>query len=172
MALALPLAAGARDVGSPQIVAHSGILCPFNATELSAVVGRKLQRVDLSGGNNPGGQCSFAAVSSSASAKITGPEVFLTLAAGGATDLRDLRLYYAKVRTKLQPPMLLATRPDIGPGAFTLNVSNAPVSTTNFLVGKGSIATLVVDLGGAPAGKRDEATAERILLLVRDRLQA
>jgi hypothetical protein len=163
--LLLPLAAGA--VVHP--TSASALVCPLSASELSALVGKKVQRVDLSGGDDPGGQCSFSAIGKTPADKFTSPQVFLTVSPGAAADLRDLRLYYAKVGSKLQPPQRVASRPDIGSGAFTITVASAPITTIHFLIGKAIVATLVVDLSGAASGRRDPATADKILALLQSR---
>ena len=169
-ALALPVVAGAESVSLTRGAASPAPVCPLGASELSALVGKKVQRVDLSGRANPSGQCSFSAVGQPSTGKYVSPQVFLTVSPGGPADLRDLYLYYAKAHTKLAPPLQLASRPDLGQGAFRLTVADAPITTTVFLIGKSSIATLLVDLTGAASGKRDRATAEKILALLQDRL--
>ena len=113
---------------------------------------------------------SFSAISKSASNRLVSPQVFLTLEPGGAADLRNLYLYYLQMRSKLATRPRVALRPDLGPGAFTLTAATAPVSTAFFLVGKRGIGTLLVDLADAGAGKRDQATADRIFALAYDRL--
>lgn len=164
--LLLPLAAGA----TVHPTTASALICPLGAAELSALVGKKVQRVDLAGGDNPGGQCSFSAAGKTPADEYASPQVFLTVSPGAAADLRDLRLYYTRVGSRLEPPQRVASRPDVGPGAFTITVASAPITTTHFLIGKTIVATLVIDLSGAAPGKRDVATADKILALLQSRL--
>ena len=96
--------------------------------------------------------------------------MFLTVDPGGAAELRDLYVYYLGSRAKLAGRPKVASRPDLGAGAFTLTATTAPVATAYFPVGK-SVVTLSVDLVDAGAWKRDQETVDRILALVRNRLR-
>ena len=73
--------------------------------------------------------------------------------------------------SKLATRPRVSLRPDLGPGAFALTATTAPVSTAFFLVGKRGIGSLVVDLADAGAGKRDQATVDKIFDLVYSRLR-
>ncbi len=96
--------------------------------------------------------------------------MFLTVDPGGAAELRDLYVYYLGSRAKLAGRPKVASRPDLGGGAFTLTATTAPVATAYFPVGK-SVVTLSVDLVDAGAWKRDLETVDRILALVHNRLR-
>ena len=163
--LVLTVLTGAARAGSVQTP------CPVTAGELTALTGKALQRVNLGDPDgNRAAQCSFSSVVKNAAAPFVSPQVFVTFEPGGAADLRDLYLYYVQVRGKLATRPRVALRPDLGPGAFALTASTAPVSTAFFLAEKNGIATLVVDLANAAPGKRDQATAEKIFSLVIGRL--
>jgi len=148
-----------------------GVLCPMNAGELSTILGKTLQRVDLGDPDgDPAAKCAFSAVSRSSSSRLVSPQVFLTVESGDAADLRDLRLYYVGARTKLVGRPRVVLRPDLGPGTFALTSTTAPVATAYFLVGKRGIGMLSVDLSDAGAGKRDQETVDRLFMLVHNRL--
>ena len=169
-ALLLSALAGGAIAGLSQTTAGR-TLCPLTAPELSAIVGKTVQRVNLSDADgNPAAQCSFSAVARTASGRFVSPQVFLTVGPGGAADLRDLYLYYLKSRSKLATRPRVSSRSDLGQGAFTLTAATAPVTTAFFPVGKNSIGTLLVDLVDAGAGKREQATAEKVFALVQSRL--
>jgi len=160
--VALPTAARSQTAGVP---------CPLGAGELSTMLGKTVQRVNLSDADaDPLVQCSFSATVKSASRPFVSPQVFLTVAPGDIGDLRDLYAYYLRSGKKLATHPQAESRPDLGPAGFTLTASNAPVSTAYFLVGKGSIGTLLVDLTDAAAAKRELSTANRLFALVYDRL--
>jgi hypothetical protein len=159
--VALPAAAWSQTAAAP---------CPLGAGELSTMLGRTVQRVNLGDAvADPLAQCSFSATAKS-SRTFVSPQVFLTVAPGGVGDLRDLYSYYLRSGKKLAMRPQVESRADLGPGGFTLTPSNAPVSTAYFLVGKGSIGTLLVDLTDAAAAKRDLSTADRVFALVYNRL--
>jgi hypothetical protein len=161
--VALPTAARSQTAAVP---------CPLGAGELSNLLGKSVQRVNLGDADgDPSVQCSFSATGKTASHPFVSPQVFLTVAPGGVGDLRDLYAYYLKSGRKLATRPQAEPRPDLGPGAFTLTASNTPVSTAYFLVGKASVGTLLVDLTDAAAAKRDLSTADRIFTLVRNRLR-
>jgi hypothetical protein len=160
--VALPTAARSQTAGVP---------CPLGAGELSAMLGKTVQRVNLSGADaDPTAQCSFSATGKSAARPFVSPQVFLTVAPGGVGDLHDLYAYYVKSGKKLATRPQAESRPDLGPGGFTLTASTSPVSTAYFLVGKGAIGTLLVDLTDAAAAKRALSTADRLFALVYNRL--
>jgi hypothetical protein len=149
-----------------------GAPCPLAAGELSSILGKPVQRVNLGDPNgDPSAQCSFSALGRSSARTFVGPQVFLTVAPGAAGDLRDLLGYYRASRARLATRPRVESRPDLGAGAFTLTSSTTPVTTAFFLVGKGSVGTLVVDLTDAASARRDDATTDRILALVRGRLR-
>lgn len=164
--LALPLPAHAQ-------ASTSGVPCPLTAGELSSIVGRQVERVNLGEpSGDPTSQCSFSAAGRSSTRPFVSPQVFLTVDPGGVGDLRDLYAYYQKARAKLATRPQIDARPDLGPGAFTLTASTMPVTTAFFLIGKGSgVGTLVVDLTDAAATKRAPATANKVFALVRGRLR-
>ena len=125
------------------------VLCPFSATELSAIVDRKLQRVAL-GGGRVAGQCAFSAVEAG---KAVAPQIYLTLEPGNAAELQDSYRYYVAARTQLATRPQVKARPDLAPGAFTLTVPDAHVTNAFFLSGD-NIATLSLDLSDAPRPER------------------
>jgi hypothetical protein len=156
-AIALPVAAsGAGSTGAG--AEAQAAFCPFSASELSGIVGHKLQRVAL-GGGRPAGQCAFSAVENG-SAVV--PQIYLTLSPGNAADLRDSFRYYVNARAQLATKPVVKARPDLGPGAFTLTVADADVTNAFFLSGD-NIASLSVDLSGAP--RQDKQTVAQILAL-------
>ena len=168
---ALLVSALAVGAGAGGLQGAGTVLCPLNAGELSTIVGKSVQRVDLGDPNgDPTAKCAFSAVSKSSSSRLVSPQVFLTTEPGDAADLRDLRLYYVGSRTKLVGHPRVSLRPDLGPGAFTLASTTEPVATAYFLVGKKSMGTLSVDLSDAGAGKRDQETVDRLFALVHNRL--
>jgi hypothetical protein len=147
----------------------TAVPCPVTAAELSGIVGKTLQRVNLGDpGAERGAQCSFSAVAKAG--RFVSPQVYLTVERGGAADLRELYYYYLQARGKLATRPRVVLRPDLGPGAFTLTATTVPVSSAFFLAGKSGVGTLSVDLTDAGAGKRDQATAEKVFELVIDRL--
>lgn len=165
---ALATAANAGDLRS----ATGGVTCPLTAAELSTIAGKTLQRVNLGDADgDPAAQCSFSAVSRLASSHFVSPQVFLTVSPGGASDLRDLYLYYRRNHARLGNGLQVTSRPDLGQGAFTLTASATPVATAYFLLGKGGVGTLLVDLTDAGAGRRGQATTDKVFALVVDRLQ-
>ena len=169
-ALLLAALAGAANAGGTQL-GSAAVPCPVTATELSGIVGKTLQRVNLSDpARDPAAQCAFSLVSKVSSNRFVSPQVFLTVGPGGVGDLRSLYQYYVQSRSKLATRPRVTARPDLGAGAFTLTAATTPVTTAFFLVGKNVVGTLAVDLAGAAAGKRDQATAEKILALVYGRL--
>lgn len=149
--------------------------CPLTAAELSAILGKTVQRVNLTGPNaDPAAKCAFSALGKSSSNRYVSPQVYLTVEPGGAADLRELYVYYLGARTKLVGRPQVSSRPDLGPGAFTLTATTAttaPVATAYFPIGKNGIGALSVDLVDAGAAKRDQETVDRILALVRSRLR-
>ena len=168
---ALLLASFSAGASAGVLQAAGGVPCPLTAAELSTIVGKTVQRVNLtSPTGDPSAQCAFSAVGRSTSNRYPSPQVFLTVDPGGAAELRDLYVYYVGWRTKLAGRPRVASRPDLGAGAFTLTATTAPVATAYFPVGK-SIGTLSVDLVDAGAAKRDQETVDRILALVRNRLR-
>ena len=96
--------------------------------------------------------------------------MFLTVEPGDAADLRDLYVYYVESTSKLATRPRVESRPDLGPGAFTLTSPDAPVATAYFPVGKNGIATLSSISSTPAAGKRDEETVDKLFALVRSRL--
>jgi hypothetical protein len=164
LGLAGALAALALAVGAPAQDSGRTAACPLAPSDLSAIVGRTLQRVNLFDPKaDPAGQCAFAVV---ARGKAVTPQVFLTTGPGDVGDLRDMYAYYVQSRAKLATKPRVTQRSDLGPGAFTLTSTTGPVTTLYFMLGKGTVGTLSVDLTDAPAGKRDVATVEKILALV------
>jgi hypothetical protein len=147
VALMLALGAVAQSNAAGGTVAGqtATVFCPFSATELSAIVGRKLQRVALAGGR-VAGQCAFSAVEGS---KAVTPQIYLTLDPGNAADLHASYAYYVGARTQLAGRPQVKARPDLGPGTFTLTVADAHVTNAFFLSGD-NIATLSLDLSDAP----------------------
>jgi hypothetical protein len=169
---ALLLASFSAGASAGVLQGAGGVPCPLTAAELSTIVGKTVQRVNLTSPNgDPAAQCAFSAVGRSSSNRNPSPQVFLTVDPGGVAELRDLYAYYLGSRTKLAGRPRVASRPDLGAGAFTLTTSTAPVATAYFPVGKGSIGTLSVDLVDAGVAKRDQETVDRILALVRNRLR-
>ena len=78
--------------------------------------------------------------------------MFLTVDPGGAADLRDLYVYYVGSRTKLAGRPRVASRPDLGPGAFTLTLDHR-AGRDGVLPGREERSvTLSVDLVDAGAG--------------------
>ena len=168
---ALLVAAFAVGASAGGLQGAGGVLCPLTAGELSTIVGKPVQRVDLADPDgDPAAKCAFSAVSKTSSGRLVSPQVFLTVDPGDAGDLRDLRLYYVGSRTKLVGRPRVSLRPDLGPGAFALTSPTAPVATAYFLVGKKGIGTFSVDLSDAGAGKRDQETVDRLFALVHNRL--
>jgi hypothetical protein len=160
--VALPTSARSQTAGAP---------CPIGAGELSTMLGKPVQRVNLSGADaDPTAQCSFSATGKAAARPFVSPQIFLTVAPGAVADLRDLYAYYVRSGKKLATHPQTDVRPDLGPGGFTLTASGSPVATAYFLVGKGSIGTLLVDLNDAAAAKRDLSTADKVFALVYNRL--
>jgi hypothetical protein len=146
------------------------VVCPLTASEVSATVGRTVQRVNLSDDDGDvTDQCAFSAISRSTGLKRS-PQVFLNVDPGGIGDLRDLYAYYVGARSRLATHPRVTMRPDLGNGAFTLSATTAPVTSAFFLVGKAGVGTLTVDLGGAPLALRDSGTADEIFMLVHGRL--
>jgi hypothetical protein len=170
--LAMLFLAALSSVASPGTSrAAASVPCPVTASELTTLVGKSLQRVNLAGvAADPVDQCAFSALAKVPSSHFVSPQVFLTVDPGSATDLRELYLYYVKSRNKLAARLQLSARPDLGKGAFTLTAAAMPVMTTFFLAGNSGVGTLVVDLSEAGAGKRDQGTAEKIFGLVANRL--
>jgi hypothetical protein len=137
------------------------VVCPLTASEVSATVGRTVQRVNLSDDDGDvTDQCAFSAISRSTGLKRS-PQVFLNV---------DLYAYYVGARSRLATHPRVTMRPDLGNGAFTLSATTAPVTSAFFLVGKAGVGTLTVDLGGAPLALRDSGTADEIFMLVHGRL--
>ena len=166
--LVLTALASAAGAAASDATAASRAICPLTASELSSIAGTAMHRVALRDtGSDRTAQCSF----SGAGKLVASPQVFLTLSAGGAAELRDLSSYYAKSVGKLPGRLRFASRPDLGKGAFSLTAAVHPVTTAFFLTADGSVATLVVDLSGAAAGKQDLRTAERIFTLANNRLR-
>jgi hypothetical protein len=166
--LLLMLSVGA---GAARLPATAGAPCPLTAAELSTIVGKTLQRVNLTDPDgDPTARCAFSAVGKSSATPLVSPQVFMTLDPGSAADLRDLYLYYRQSRSKLAGRPRVSLRSDLGPGAFTLTPELGSVTTAYFLVGKSDIGVLSVDLADAGAGKRAQATADKIFTLVLDRL--
>ena len=167
--LAVAMLAAAASAGSSQLAAGS-VVCPVTAAELNAMVGKTMQRVNLSDDDgDPTSQCAFSAVRTTPR-HLVSPQVFLTVDPGGAGDLRDLYQYYVQSRGKLATRPRVTARPDLGAGAFTLAATTTPVTTAFFLLAKGAIGTLTVDLDDAAVGRRDQATADKIFALVRGRI--
>ena len=102
--LALALGATAQSVATAGTVTGptGAAFCPFSATELTGIVGRKLQRVGL-GGSRPAGQCAFSALEGG---RAVAPQIYLTLEPGNVADLKDSFRYYLGARTQLatHPP--------------------------------------------------------------------
>jgi len=150
-------------------MSETAVACPLTASEVSAIVGRTVQRVNLSEDTDPSTQCAFSAMSRTTGSQRP-PQVFLTVDPGGIADLRDLYTYYVGARTKLATTPRVAMRPDLGSGAFTLTATTVPVTSAFFLVGKTGVGTLTVDLTGAPLALRDPDTADKVFTLVHGRL--
>src|SRR3954463_1004552 len=75
--------------------AAGSVPCPVTASELTTLVGKSLQRVNLGGvAADPAGQCAFSALAKIPSSHFVSPQVFLTVDPGSAPDLRELYLYY------------------------------------------------------------------------------
>ncbi len=163
--LALALGAVAQSSATAGTVtgATGAVFCPFSATELSGIVGHKLQRVGLGGGRATG-QCAFSALEGG---KAVAPQIYLTLEPGNVADLRDSFRYYVGARTQLATHPQVKARPDLGPGAFTLTVPDAHVTNAFFLSGD-NIATLSLDLTDAPRPER--LTVAQILALAAKRM--
>ena len=149
--LAVALGAVAQSSATAGTVAAppGAVFCPFSATELSGIVGHKLQRVGL-GGGRAAGQCAFSAIEGG---KAVAPQIYLTLEPGNVADLKDSFRYYLGARTQLATHPQVKARPDLGPGAFTLTVPDAHVTNAFFLSGD-NIATLSLDLSDAPRPER------------------
>jgi hypothetical protein len=170
-ALVAAVLAASASGGTAQTDAAT-VVCPITAAEVSAIVGRTVQRVNLSEDDgDPMAQCAFSAVSrSSGTKRLVGPQVFLTVEPGGATDLHDLYTYYVGVRAKLATRPRVATRSDLGTGAFTLTATTVPVTSAFFLLGKAGVGALTVDLTGAPLALRNPDTADKVFTTVHGRL--
>lgn len=168
----LLLAGLSSGASAGRLQAGGGVPCPLAAGELSTMLGKTVQRANLSDPKgDPASKCAFSAIGKSLSNRLVSPQVFLTVDPGDSADLRDLYAYYVQSRTKLVGRPRVTSRPDLGSGAFTLTAAAGPVATAYFLVGKGSIGTLSVDLDDAGAGKRDLETADKVFALVRGRLR-
>ena len=168
---ALLLMAFSGGAGATRLQGTGGVPCPLTAVELSTILGKTLQRVNLSNPDgDPAAKCAFSSVGKSSSNRFVSPQVFLTVDPGAAAELRDLYLYYLQSRSRLAGRPRVSLRSDLGAGAFTLTSATGLVATAYFPVGKNSIGTLSVDLTDAAAGKRDQATADRIFALVHNRL--
>ena len=164
LALAFFLIAGAGGALARGEATAPSVSCPFGAAELSAIVGKNLARVDLSGGTNPSGQCAFSALTKG---DAISPQIYLILSPGGIGDLRESYRYYLKARSRLATHPAVKARPDLGSGAFTLVAQDDSVTTVHFLSGD-QIATYVVDLTNAPHA--DKAAATKLIALALDRL--
>ena len=159
--VALPAAARAQ--------APAAVPCPLEAAELSSILGKTVQRVNLSDpGGDPLAQCAFSATGKSGKTLVS-PQVFLTVDPGGAADLHGLYVYYLKSRGELATHPQVESRPDLGPGAFTLTSSTSRVSTVCFLIGRAGIGTLLVDLTDAAAGRHELSAVDKVFALVRAR---
>jgi hypothetical protein len=155
-------------VVSTGAAAAQGPSCPVTAADLSPLVGRTLVRVNLSDPSaSPAGQCSFGVLGKG---KVLTPQVYLTVASGDSSDLRDLYTYYLGARRQLATRPRVTSRSDLGPGAFTLASTTTPVTTAFFLIGKNQLATLSVDLTDAPSSKRDATSADKVFSLFQGRL--
>ena len=167
MALALALGAVTQSSASAGSVAGpvGAAFCPFSATELSAIVGRKVQRVAL-GSGRVYGQCAFSAVEGG---KTLAPQIYLTRDSGNADDLHDSYAYYVAARSQLAGRPLVRSRPELGPGAFTLTVPDAQVTNAFFLSGD-SIATLSIDLSNSNATRPERLVVAQILALAAKRI--
>ena len=131
-----------------------------------------MQRVNLGDdGADPTTQCAFSAVSRSTGVKrYVGPQVFLTVdPAGPGTCMTSTRTTLAREASWRRGPAS-SCRSDLGTGAFTLTATTVPVTSAYFLLGKGGVGTLTVDLGGAPLSLRDPDTADKVFALVHGRL--
>ena len=165
LALVASLLTASASAGSATTVA-----CPLTASEVSAIVGRTVQRVNLSDdGGDPTAQCAFSAIGRSTGLKRP-PQVFLTVDAGGPAELRDLYTYYVGARSRLATRPRVALRSDLGAGAFTLTATTVPVTSAFFLLGKAGVGTLTVDLNCAPLALREPDTADKVFTLVHGRL--
>ena len=167
MALALALGAVTQSSATAGTVAGSAgaSFCPFSATELSAIVGRKVQRVAL-GGGRVYGQCAFSAVEGG---RPVAPQIYLTRDAGNADDLHDSYVYYVAARSHLAGRPLVKSRPELGPGAFTLSVQDEHVTNAFFLSGD-TIATLSIDLSNASGTQPERLMVAQILALAAKRI--
>jgi hypothetical protein len=149
--LALALGAVAQSSAKAGTVAGAtgAVFCPFSATDLSGIVGHKLQRVGL-GGARATDQCAFSALDVG---KAVPPQIYLTLDTGNAADLKDSFRYYVAARTQLATQPQVKARPDLGLAAFTLTVPDAHVTNAFFLSGD-NIATLSIDLTDSPRAEK------------------
>lgn len=163
--LALVLGALAGTTARAGTVAGSTgtVFCPFSATELSAIVGRRLQRVAL-GGGRAAAQCAFSAIEAG---KAVAPQIYLTLDPGNAADLHESYRYYLGARTQLAARPQVKARPDLAPGAFTLTVADAHV-TNAFFLSDDNIATLSLDLSDAL--RPEKLVVPQILALAANRM--
>jgi hypothetical protein len=160
--VALPIAANAATTSAVGAT-RQAVPCPLSAAELSAIVGRNVQRVAL-GGGKAAVQCAFSAVEQGAAVN---PQIYLTRAPGNATDLRSSYRYYLGARAQLATRPQVTLRPDIGPNAFTLTSGGGRI-TTAFFLSDGNIASLSLDLTDAP--RQDKSTAAKLLALAVKRL--
>ncbi len=152
-------------VTSVALAQRSVAQCPFSTGELSTIVGKTLQRVNLADPKaDPMGQCSFSVVLKGT--RFGTPQVYLTVDAGNASDLRSQYTYYLQMRSKLATKPRVVLRSDVGPGAFMLSSTTTSVSNLFFLLNRNTVATLAVDLGDRPLGKQGQAIADKIFALV------
>ena len=167
VALALALGAVTQSSASAGTVAGpvGAAFCPFSATELSAIVGRKVQRVAL-GGGRVYGQCAFSAVEGG---KPVAPQIYLTRDPGNAADLHNSYVYYVAARSQLAGRPQVKSRPELGPGAFTLSVPDAHVTNAFFLSGD-TIATLSIDLSNSNSTRPERLVVAQILALAAKRI--
>ena len=117
--LAALLLAALSIAASPGIsrAAAGSVPCPVAASELSMLVGKSLQRVNLGGAAaDPAEQCAFSALAKVPSSHFVSPQVFLTVDPGSATELRDLYSYYVKSRNKLAARLQLRPAPTSAKG--------------------------------------------------------
>ena len=165
LALALGAIAGTNARAGTVAGPAGTVFCPFSATELSVIVGRKLQRSAL-GGGRVAGQCAFSAVEAG---KAVAPQIYLTRDPGNAADLRNSYVYYVAARSQLAGRPQVKSRPELGPGAFTLSVPDAHVTNAFFLSGD-NIATLSIDLSNSSSTRPERLVVAQILALAAKRI--
>jgi hypothetical protein len=77
--------------------------------------------------------------------------------------------YYVAARSQLAGRPLVRSRPELGPGAFTLTVPDAHVTNAFFLSGD-TIATLSIDLSNSNVTRPERLVVAQILALAAKRI--